>query len=123
MDDNAIIELFFARSEQAIAYGVPISLFWLVMGRFAPHAVRPGPAGAVIVLTMWAILTSLMRNAYLFLLAQRVCGGMLEQILQPLDYSSQFDKERALTIGCFLLPTALGMGLLWGRKHTMSNWS
>jgi len=101
-----------------IAYGVPICLFWLVMGRFAPHAVRPGPAGAVVVLTMWAVLTSLMRNAYLLLFSQRVCGGMLEQILQSLHYSSGFDEERALTIGCFLLPVVLGMGLLLGRKRT-----
>ncbi|MDE6589601.1 MAG: hypothetical protein K2K53_04475 [Oscillospiraceae bacterium] len=95
-----------------IAYSVPICLFWLAMGRFAPHVVRPGLVGAVIVLTMWAILTALMRNAYLFLLAQRVCGGMLEQILQSVNYNSQFDKERVLTIGCFLLPATLGMGLI-----------
>lgn len=101
-----------------IACGVPLCLFWLLMGRFAPHAARPGPAGAVIVLTMWAVLTSLMRNMYLLLLAQRICGGMLEQILQFLDCSSWFDKERALTTGCFLLPAALGTGLLWGRKRT-----
>lgn len=103
-----------------IAYGVPICLFWLLMGRFAPHVVRPGPAGAVIVLTMWAILTSLMRNAYLLLLAQRACGGMLEQILQSLGYNSQFDKERSLTIGCFLLPAVLGIGLFLGRKRTVA---
>lgn len=101
-----------------IAYGVPICLFWLAMGRVAPHVIRPGPTGAVIVLMMWAILTSLMRNAYLLLLAQRVCGGMLEQILQSLDYNSQFDKERALTIGCFLLPAVFGVGLLLRQKHT-----
>lgn len=103
-----------------IACGVPICLFWLVMGRFAPHVARPGPAGAVVVLTMWAVLTSLMPNMYLLLLAQRTCGRMLGQILQSLDYSSQFDEGPALTIGCFLLSAALGMGLLLGRKRTVA---
>lgn len=103
-----------------IACGVPVCLFWLAMGRFAPHVVRPGPAGTVVVLTVWAVLTSLMRNAYLLLLAQSVCGGMVEQILQLLDCSSWFDKGRALTIGCFLLPAALGVGLLLGRKRMLA---
>ena len=102
-----------------IAYGVPICLFWLAMGRFAPHAVRPGLAGAVIVLTMWAALTSLMRNMDLLLLAQSAYGGMLEKILQFLDHSG-FDKERALTIGCFLLPATFGMGLILGRKRIVT---
>ena len=100
-----------------IAYGVLIFLFWLVMGWAAPHDVRPGAAGAVIVLTMWAALTSLMRNMDLLLLAQSACGGMLEKILQFLDHSG-FDKERALTIGCFLLPAMFGMGLILGQKRT-----
>lgn len=102
-----------------IAGGVLLCLFWLVMGQFAPHVVRPGPVRAVVVLTMWAVLTSLMRNMDLIFLAQRACGGMLEQILQSLNHSSQFDKERALTIGCFLLPAMLGLGLLLGRKRTV----
>lgn len=101
-----------------IAYGVLICLFWLMMGQFAPRVVRPGPAGAVVVLTTWAVLTSLMRNADLLLLTQRTCGGMLEQILQSLDHISRFDKERALTVGCFLLPATFGMGLILGRKRT-----
>ena len=102
-----------------IACSVPICLFWVVMGRLAPHAARPGPAGTMVVLTVWAILTSLMRSMDLFFLAQSACGGMLEQILRLLDCSPLFDKERALTIGCFLLPAALGMGLLLGRKRTV----
>lgn len=101
-----------------IACAVPICLFWLAMGRFAPHAVRPGPVGTVAVLTLWAALTSLMGGADLIFLSQSVCGGMLEQILCSLDLSSWFDKGRALTIGCFLLPAVLGAGLLLGRKRT-----
>lgn len=100
-----------------IAYGVPICLFWLAMGRFVPHVVRPGPAGAVVILTMWTVLTSLMRKMDFPLLAQNACGGLLEKILQFLDHSG-FDKERALTIGCFLLPAMFGMGLILGQKHT-----
>ena len=100
-----------------IAYSVPICLFWVVMGRLAPHSARPGPVGTVVVLTIWAVLTSLMRSMELFFLAQSACGGMLEQILQFLNCSARFDKEWALTIGCFLLPAALGMGLLLGRKR------
>ena len=101
-----------------IAGGVLSCLFWLAMGRFAPPDVRPGPVGAVIVLTMWAILTSLMWNiVYLLLLAQKTCGWMLEQILQSLGYES-WNDERVTLIAYFLLPAALGMGLLWGRKRT-----
>lgn len=101
-----------------IAYGVPICLFWLVMGRSAPPVVRPGPAGTVVVLSVWAVLTSLMRNMYLPLLAQRACGGMLEHILHPLGHGHSVWSDD-LTIGCFLLPAVLGMGLLLGRKRTV----
>ncbi len=91
-----------------IACGVPICLYWLAMGRIAPYAARPGPVGIVAVLTVWGILTSLMRNMYLILFVQRTCGGMLEEILGC-------EGGLALTIACFLLPAALGMGLLLGR--------
>ena len=98
----------------SISGGALICLFWLVMGRSAPRDVRPGPAGAVAVLTVWAVLTSLIRTDLVFL-AQRACGGMLEEILRALEHSALFDEGRALTIGCFLLPAALGMGLLLRR--------
>lgn len=100
-----------------IAAGVPVCLFWLMMGWFAPRDVRPGPAGAAVVLAMWAVLTSLMPNMYLLLLAQRACGGMLGQILWRCGYIVWLDKAWDLAVGCFLLPAALGMGLLLGRKR------
>lgn len=99
-----------------IACGLPVCLFWLGMGRLTPRAARPGPAGAVAVLLMWAVLTTLMRGADLIFLAQRACGGMLEQIPQSLEYRLSFDEGRALAMGCFFLPAAFGMGLLLGQK-------
>lgn len=66
---------------QWIIDGVLICLFWLVMGMVTPDVVQLRLAGVVAMLTVWAILTSLMRNAYLLLLPQKTCGGMLRQIL------------------------------------------
>lgn len=103
-----------------VVYGVLICLFWLAMGRLAPRTARPGPAGAVAVLAMWAVLTSLMRGMDLIFLAQRACGGMLEQILPSLGWSSGFDQDRALIIGCFLLSAVFGMGLFLGRKPAVA---
>ena len=102
-----------------IAYGVLIFLYWLVMGWFAPHDVRPGAAEAVIVLTMWAALTSLTWNiVYLLSLAQKTFGGMLEQILRSLGYRDWNNELRSLIIASLLLSAAFGMGLLLGRKRT-----
>jgi hypothetical protein len=61
-----------------------------------------------------------MRNMYLFLLPQRICGGMIIQIVQSLYYDSivWLDAYWDLPIGCFLLSVALGVGLLLRRNHT-----
>ena len=101
-----------------IALSVPVCLSWLAMGWLAPRAVRPGPAETAVVLTVWSVLASLMSSVYFLFLAQKVCGGMLEQILRSLGHDAWSAEKLALTAACFLLSTVLGMGLLWGRKHT-----
>lgn len=101
---------------QWIVGGVLTCLFWMMMGWFAPHVVQPRPAGAVIVLTIWAALTFLMANMPLLFLAQEL-GGMLGQILRPLGHSSWIVEK---LVPCLLLPAALGMGLFLGRKRTVA---
>ena len=104
-----------------IAVGVPVCLFWLATGRFAPQAVRPGPVGAAAVLTVWAVLASLLRTMYTMyplFLPQEFCGGMLEQILRLWGCGAWADKGLGATIACFLLSAVVGMGLYLGRKHT-----
>lgn len=101
-----------------IGGGALVCLFWLMMGRLTPRPARPGFAGTAAVLAVWAVLTSLIRGDLPFL-AQRLCGGMLEEILQSLRYGCRvtFDRELDLAIGCFLLSAVFGMGLLWGWKR------
>lgn len=103
-----------------IIAGVVICLFWLVMGVVTPDVVQLRLAGVVAMLMGWAMLTSLMRNAYLLFLPQITCGGMLRQIIQFLHYNSSFllDEYRDLPIGCFLLSVTFGAGLLLRRKRT-----
>lgn len=105
---------------QWIINGTLTCLFWLWMGWYTPHFAQPRPVGTVAVLTMWSMLTSFMRNMYLFLLPQRICGGMIIQIVQSLYYDSivWLDAYWDLPIGCFLLSVALGVGLLLRRNHT-----
>ena len=105
---------------QWIINGALTCLFWLWMGWYTPHFAQPRPVGAVAVLTMWSMLTSSMRNMYLFLLSQRICGGMIIQIVQSLYYDSRvwLDAYWDLPIGCFLLSVAFVVGLLIRRNHT-----
>lgn len=104
-----------------IAVGVPVCLFWLAMGRFAPQAIRPGSVGAAAVLAVWAVLASLLRTMYTMyplFLPQEFCGGMLEQILRLWGCGAWADKGLGVTIACFLLPAVVGMGLYLGWKRT-----
>lgn len=108
---------------QWIMEGVLICSFWFVMGWVAAHVVQPRPVGATAVLTIWTLLTSLMRNAYLFLLPQRTCGGMLRESLRLLCYdpSAWRGEYWDLPSGCLLLSAALGVGLLFRRKRKARN--
>ena len=104
---------------QWVINGALTCLFWLFMGLYTPHFAQPRPVGTVAVLTMWSILTSLLRNMHLILLPQRICGGMIIQIAHSLHYDSiaWLDAYWDLPIGCFLLPAALGVGLLLRRNQ------
>ena len=104
---------------QWIINGALTCLFWLWMGWYTPHFAQPRPVGTVAVLTMWSILTSLLRNMHLILLPQRICGGMIIQLVHSLHYDSigWLDTYWDLPIGCFLLSAALGVGLLLRRNQ------
>ncbi len=98
-----------------MAAGALVLLFWLGAGYLAPREVRPGQAGTVIVLPLWAAGTALLRNAYLFLLPQRLCGGALAALLSPVWPDRLAAGGLGLTVSCALLPAALGLGLYLGR--------
>ena len=100
-----------------IAAGALALLFWLAAGYLAPREVRPGPVGAAIVLPLWAAGTALLRNSYLFLLPQRLCGGALAALLSSVWPDRLAAGELGLTVSCALLPAVLGLGLYLGRKR------
>lgn len=103
---------------QWVVSGVLICLLWLGMGMAAPAFVQLHPAGTVLLLTAWALLSSWMRNAYLLFLPQSTCGGMLRNMVQVLVHSSGslLDEYRDLPVGCFVLSAAFGVGLLFRRR-------
>ena len=99
------------------AAGALALLFWLGAGYLAPREVRPGLAGTAVVLLLWAAGTALLRNSYLFLLPQRLCGGALAALLGSVWPDRLAAGELGLTVSCALLPAALGLGLYLGRKR------
>lgn len=103
---------------QWVVSGVLICLLWLGMGMAAPAFVQLHPAGTVLLLTAWALLSSWMRNAYLLFLPQSTCGGMLRNMAQSLlpDSGLLLDDYQDLPIGCFALSAAFGIGLLFRRR-------
>lgn len=99
------------------AAGALALLFWLGAGYLAPREVRPGRLGTVIFLLLWAAGTALLRNLYLFLLPQRLCGGALAALLSSGRPDRLAAEELGLTVSCALLPAVLGLGLYLGRKR------
>ncbi len=104
---------------QWILNGVLIWLLWFFAGWIMPRTDQLKPDLVAIVLAIWTLMTSLLRNISLYFLPQQFFGTMLREILQALYFDSnvRFDSYWDLPIGCFLLSITLGVGLLLSRKH------
>ena len=100
---------------ECLIIGLLAFLFWFLMGRAAAPLFQLGPAGTAAALLVWGVLTCLLINAdYVFQFSQQAVSGILLSVGEAMGLA--FRELPAALASRFLLPAALGLGLLWGQR-------